>query len=711
MSRPIPSPRPHRGLVFALILALVASLADASMPPAPVTAADHEVTPVVDGGVGCLAGAPRPSAPRNPGDPPPPPREPAVKRPPDPGDPPPPEDSAKVRGVLAGVGTPWVAGSKPMPPAQAAPTSSPDPTVTPSPVTEPTLTPDPSASPSASPTPTPTSEPEPTPTPDRSATLLPGIDISHHNGDIDFTRVMKAGKRFVFMKATQDVAFVDPRFPQNVQRARASGIAHGAYHFFDYHQDGRVQADHFLDRVEAAGGLEGSLPPVVDVECWRPIGPSIHVLSVARLRDFVDRVYGRTGRLPIVYTSVRMWREVMGDAPDFGHLPLWAACWGCESPVLPAGWSDWVVWQSGMTRIPKVGRLDGNFFNGSEVDLEALRSGPLQLVGGTPYAGASRVDLDVSHLDGREVRTSPDGTIWGEWQMRRDSVPLDLPLVEGEQRVYVQLRQRPDLESPVFLARLVMDLTPPTVLAPVVALTLGEVDVGGPVPAIRVAARWKAGDEVSGLSAGAPLTVVCAGTRTRGTAMAAAPPMQQLAGRTAGVEAPLAEECRLQVTERDGAGNVARSSSVPFTLEFLGGDVSAGLSVAADQAAVVATPGPDQGIARVLLDGQPVAEIDLWSPVPADPQVVFVTDLDPEGTHELVVEPTGRSSPRAGSQPEPDASAQPGPDASAQPDPGMSPPPGPGTEARVDGVLVLRHLGASSTPAGSVGQRSGSDSP
>src|SRR6185503_13578192 len=134
--------------------------------------------------------------------------------------------------------------------------------------------------------------------------IVRGIDISHHNQDIDFGKVRRAGYDFVFIKASQDNDFIDPMFVTNMARARAAGLSAGGYHFFDYTLDGRVQADHFVDRLELADAIDGALPPVVDVECWAPIGASIHAVSAARLRDFVARVYERTGRLPIVYTSV-----------------------------------------------------------------------------------------------------------------------------------------------------------------------------------------------------------------------------------------------------------------------------------------------------------------------------------------------------------------------------------------------------------------------
>ena len=58
--------------------------------------------------------------------------------------------------------------------------------------------------------------------------------------------------------------------PQDWQRS--------GYHVFDYTLDGKAQADHFVDRLEVTGALDGTLPPVVDVECWSYRGTSTHVV-------------------------------------------------------------------------------------------------------------------------------------------------------------------------------------------------------------------------------------------------------------------------------------------------------------------------------------------------------------------------------------------------------------------------------------------------
>ena len=62
-----------------------------------------------------------------------------------------------------------------------------------------------------------------------------GIDVSHHQGEIDWAKVSKAemGKEpvsFVFMKATEGVSMVDRRYKENYKGAAENGVLRGAYH-------------------------------------------------------------------------------------------------------------------------------------------------------------------------------------------------------------------------------------------------------------------------------------------------------------------------------------------------------------------------------------------------------------------------------------------------------------------------------------------------
>ena len=91
-----------------------------------------------------------------------------------------------------------------------------------------------------------------------------GIDVSHHQGVIDWGPVAAQGIQFAFIKATEGARYKDPRFAANWAATQHAGIVRGAYHYLRPELDGRQQARHFLDVV---GRLErGDLPPVLDVE-------------------------------------------------------------------------------------------------------------------------------------------------------------------------------------------------------------------------------------------------------------------------------------------------------------------------------------------------------------------------------------------------------------------------------------------------------------
>jgi GH25 family lysozyme M1 (1,4-beta-N-acetylmuramidase) len=476
----------------------------------------------------------------------------------------------------------------------------------------------------------------------RRSSLLTGIDVSHHNGDIDYAAVREAGHRFVFAKATQDNDFIDPMFPTNIARARAAGLAVGAYHFFDYTLDGREQADHFIDRVEAANGIDDALPPVIDVECWAPIGSSLHALSAARLRDLVERVYERTGRIPLIYTSVYMWQQVVGNADGFEDLPLWAACWGCEvPPAIAPGWESWTFWQEGLTRIPGVGRLDGNYFVGNGNALRSLKLRPFRIVSDGPASGGGAVELDLGGRAATHIRTSPDGEDWSSWERIRSVPTATIPTEEGEHQLYAQLRYGAGLRSPVVSDSIVVDATPPTVSEPTVSLRTGA--LGSDPFSLPVAVTWEASDAVAGL-ADATIAVAC-GERSQRTQA----PGQAEPGRTAAWEGDAflvpATGCSVTAIGADGAGNEARGSVNGIRAAVVPAEGAApSAMVEATDVGVIARRGPDDGRASVVVDGEPVALVDLYAEVPTGPEVVHVMQL-PAGAHEINVEATDSADP------------------------------------------------------------------
>lgn len=193
--------------------------------------------------------------------------------------------------------------------------------------------------------------------PDRDRFPVRGIDVSHHQGKIDWQRVAADDVAFAVIKATEGGDHVDDAFAANLREARAAGLAVGAYHFFTFCRPGADQAKNFISVVPHGQPL---LPPVVDVEFGGncPRRPSPEQLN-AELAAFLAPVEAAFGKKAIVYVT-----DEAADAYA-GHIvarPLWL-----RSLLLQPDRDDWIYWQ-----YDNRGRVDGIV---GDVDLNALQGG------------------------------------------------------------------------------------------------------------------------------------------------------------------------------------------------------------------------------------------------------------------------------------------------------------------------------------------------
>jgi GH25 family lysozyme M1 (1,4-beta-N-acetylmuramidase) len=182
------------------------------------------------------------------------------------------------------------------------------------------------------------------------AGALPGIDVSRHQGPIDWSLVAASGTQFAFAKATEGRTYVDPMYAVNKAGSALSGVVFGAYHFArpdGTANDAVIEADHFVDVAQLQ---PGDLIPVLDIERTGD-------LSQAQLTQWIlawlGRVTERIGVRPMVYTSPRGWETRTGDTTAVavaGYTSLWVAHWGVASPTVPAanwGGNGWTFWQYG----------------------------------------------------------------------------------------------------------------------------------------------------------------------------------------------------------------------------------------------------------------------------------------------------------------------------------------------------------------------------
>ena len=73
-----------------------------------------------------------------------------------------------------------------------------------------------------------------------------GIDVSHHQGKIDWKEVAKDKQiKFVYIKATQGTSIKDKNYEQNIKGARRQGLRCGSYHYLSCLNSVRSQFRNF----------------------------------------------------------------------------------------------------------------------------------------------------------------------------------------------------------------------------------------------------------------------------------------------------------------------------------------------------------------------------------------------------------------------------------------------------------------------------------
>ncbi len=199
-----------------------------------------------------------------------------------------------------------------------------------------------------------------------------GIDISKHQGTIDWDRVSKMKKNdihisFAFIKATEGITRQDNKFETNWKLSAQHGILRGAYHFYYPSRNADKQADNFIKVVKLS---KGDLPPVVDIE--HSNGKSAKKIC-DDLKVFIERLEKQYDVKPIIYTNINFYNTYL--IGRFDDYPLWIAGYFDHDRFYNEFKTPWILWQhSEKGKVDGIrGNVDFNVFKGSLEKLEKIR--------------------------------------------------------------------------------------------------------------------------------------------------------------------------------------------------------------------------------------------------------------------------------------------------------------------------------------------------
>lgn len=204
-----------------------------------------------------------------------------------------------------------------------------------------------------------------------------GMDISHWTGIVDWDKALKAGVKFVFIKATHGETQVR-YFAENAKNSYGL-LPRGFYHWLL--PDTQVTIKRQVEALRRVlGEYQWEIPPVIDFE-YSPFKGT--TTKISDLQQFIDLI--KTDRL-IIYTGYSYWRQYGSADSYWATFPLWIANYKTTSPAIPVPWKTWKFWQwtehgDGymLGTAPGEISVDLNYFNGTYSEFTQFISGEMPL--------------------------------------------------------------------------------------------------------------------------------------------------------------------------------------------------------------------------------------------------------------------------------------------------------------------------------------------
>lgn len=182
--------------------------------------------------------------------------------------------------------------------------------------------------------------------------VIKGIDVSKHQGNIDFAKVKKAGYDFVIIRAGIGISVPkDPMFEENYAKAKAANLNVGAFWFLRSltPADARQEARTF---VSILNGKMFEYPVYLDLEDdpnygYYPLKTGKTNCS-AMVKAFCEEVE-KAGYFVGLYTSKSVLETLIDDSIR-NRYAIWVAQWASKCTYS----GNYGIWQSSET-----GRVDG----------------------------------------------------------------------------------------------------------------------------------------------------------------------------------------------------------------------------------------------------------------------------------------------------------------------------------------------------------------
>lgn len=167
---------------------------------------------------------------------------------------------------------------------------------------------------------------------DSDFTYRLGVDVSHHQGTVDWKTLKSEGIEFAFLRigyrgyGAEGKICLDNTFFENIEQAQAEGIDVGVYFFSQAinEAEAKEEAEFVLENLK---GYELQLPVVYDPESILDDEARTDNVSGEQFtKNTIEfcRVIRENGYEPMIYSNM-LWEAYELDLAELSDLPIWYA--------------------------------------------------------------------------------------------------------------------------------------------------------------------------------------------------------------------------------------------------------------------------------------------------------------------------------------------------------------------------------------------------
>lgn len=187
-----------------------------------------------------------------------------------------------------------------------------------------------------------------------------GIDLSEHNGTVNFDKLKASGIDFVLLRAGYGSANkyphqYDAKFEEYYKKAKSAGLGVGAY-WYSYAENADMAADEATSFLAALKGKQFDYPVYIDLEednIAHLLGKTAYSSIAAKILSIVES----NGYWVGIYASLYYLSDRL-DMSKLSRYAVWCAQWNNECQYENAG-----IWQytNNLAANGVTGAVDGDY--------------------------------------------------------------------------------------------------------------------------------------------------------------------------------------------------------------------------------------------------------------------------------------------------------------------------------------------------------------